>query len=293
MIVQERVEHVLGKVQCHGHRIAVVVVGNIVAPVQQARIGLTRVREVPPVQVNHPVAAVDLNHRCDENNHVLADVLDVRRVVDGQPVGELHQRGRGAGFCGVDGAGDVVHGKALPDERGGFFIGHAGCSRVGKLRKPRAVRVQLLEQQLIADSRGDHLPAFLALADGKHLDARRVLLEQAKVPVHVFRVGKLAGCPGNVPDHGGRRRHSGRRRGQVIREGRVEVRLGRVLPDRGGVALVDRLMRIACVLLPHDRRQSRIRHLRPAGKRKPQQKKQIECALHTGRTPLGVSKSED
>ena len=65
-------------------------------------------REVPLVDVDHLVAAVDLDDRRDQRDQVVADRLDVFVVVDGQAVGELHQRGRRAGFGRVDRAGDVV-----------------------------------------------------------------------------------------------------------------------------------------------------------------------------------------
>jgi hypothetical protein len=55
-------------------------------------------REVPLVDVDHLVAAVDLDHRRDQRDQVVANRLDVLMVVDGQPVRQFHQRSRRAGF---------------------------------------------------------------------------------------------------------------------------------------------------------------------------------------------------
>ena len=71
------VEHVARQVECHAHGVAIVVVGNVVAPVEQVRPLLVRVGLVPAIDVDHAVAAIDFDHGRDEHDHVRADVLDV------------------------------------------------------------------------------------------------------------------------------------------------------------------------------------------------------------------------
>ena len=54
------------------------------------------------------VSYLDFNDWRDERDDVRADEFDVGRVVDGQPIGELHQRSGGACLRRVDGSSDVV-----------------------------------------------------------------------------------------------------------------------------------------------------------------------------------------
>ena len=68
---------------------------------------------MPFVDVDHAVAAIDFDDRSDQRNHAVANLADVRAFVDGQSVGEFHQRGGRAGFRRVNGAGDVVNGNGL------------------------------------------------------------------------------------------------------------------------------------------------------------------------------------
>jgi hypothetical protein len=97
------------------------------------------VGEVPAVDVDHAVAAVDLDHRCDERDQVGADLLHVRALVDRQAIGELHQgRGR-AGLGRVDGTGDVVDRHRGRHDRGGAGVVEADRARIGELAEAGAV----------------------------------------------------------------------------------------------------------------------------------------------------------
>ena len=112
--VQVGVQHVLRQLERQAHRVAVVVVPDVVARVDRARGRVVRVLLAPLVDVDDAVAAVGFDDRRDERDDVLADVADVRAVVDGQAVGQLHQRRRRAGFGRVNRAGDVVDRRRAP-----------------------------------------------------------------------------------------------------------------------------------------------------------------------------------
>ena len=117
----------------------------------------------------------------------------------------------------MNSAGDVVHGKALLRERRRLVVRDAG-TRVGEAREPGIVRVHLLEQRLIPDRRRDHLAAFLALANGEHLHARRVLLQFAEVGVDLLGIGQLARRARDIAKRGGRGGDAGFGGRQVIGE---------------------------------------------------------------------------
>ena len=226
------------------HGVAVVVVGDVVAPVEKARPILAGMRFVPPVDIHHAVAAVDFDHRRDEHDHVRADVLDVGRVVDGQAIGQLHQRRGRAGLGRVDGAGDVVDGPGLVDELARFGVIEADRARVGKLGQARVILFRAREQFRIGDGGGDHLAAFFGVADGEDLYPRAAGLQHAEVLVHIFGVGKHVGRAGDIAQHLGRR-GDGFRGGKVIHQRRDEGRVGGVFANLVGVLLIDGLAGIA------------------------------------------------
>ena len=202
-------------------------------------------REVPVVDVDLAVAAVDLDDRRDQRDHVVADVPDVRAVVDGEPVCELHQRRRRAGLGRMDRAGDVVDGRRTARRAGRPRRRPCRCVR-GSASFARRARFssRSRDERFGGDGDGDHLAPLFGRADRADADARARLLEHAHVAVHVGRVRELAGRAGDVAEHGLRRRdvRGGR---QVVDERREEERLRRVLADLLRVLLVDRLAGIA------------------------------------------------
>src|SRR5438093_890729 len=72
--------------------VAIVVVENILAPVRWAGrpvlLGFLT-REVTVIPVDIPIAAVRVGGVIDHDDHVLADVLEEWRLVDGKPVSEF------------------------------------------------------------------------------------------------------------------------------------------------------------------------------------------------------------
>ena len=108
LLPDHEVDHVARERQRGGHRVAVVVVDHVLAPVDGRGPGVLRVRQVPLVDVDLPIAAVGLQDRRDQRDDVRADRLDVGALVDRQPVGQFHQRRRRTGLGRVERPGDVV-----------------------------------------------------------------------------------------------------------------------------------------------------------------------------------------
>ena len=153
---------------------------------------------VPAVDVDHAVAAVHFNHRRDQHDHVRADVLDVRRIIDGEAIGQLHQRCRRAGFDGVDGAGDVVDRVRLIDQRAGLGVVEIDGARIAELGQTLLVGIGVLQQVGIGNGHRDHLAAFFGVADGEDLHARAGSGKHAEVLVDVFGVGQHVGRAGDI-----------------------------------------------------------------------------------------------
>ena len=159
---------------------------------------------MPAVDVHLTIAAIDFNDGRDEDDHVRADVLDVGGVVDGEAVGELHERGGRAGFRRVDGAGDVVDGHRGVDEGFGFGVIEVDLAGVAELGETRLVFGGVGQDFGIGDGGGDHLAAFFRVADGIDLDAWAGGLKQAEVFIDILGVGQEIGRAGDVAKHLGR-----------------------------------------------------------------------------------------
>ena len=238
------VQHVFGELERDAHGVAIVVVRDVLAPINQRRIEILGMRQMPAIDVHHAIAAIDFDDRSDQRDHAVANFVDVGAFVDGEAIGQLHQRGGRAGFGGMDRAGDVVDRDGLGDELVGFRVIELDGARIGELRETRAIFFEIFQILRRGDGHGDHLAAFFRFADGEDLDARAGLFEQAHVFVHVFGVGQDSGRAGHVAEHDFRRRNS-LRGGQIVHERRGEERLGGVLLDFRGVGLVDGLLGIA------------------------------------------------
>ena len=139
------VEDVLRQLERERHRIAIVVVADVVSPVEQRGIGVSRVRHVPPKHVYLAITAVDFHDGSDERDEVVADVSDVRALIDGEAVRQLHQRRRRPRFRRVDRARDVVDRRRLVREPGRFRIVHVDASRISELRKVCLVLLEIRE----------------------------------------------------------------------------------------------------------------------------------------------------
>ena len=103
------VQHVLRQLERQRHRVAIVVVRDVVSPVHRAHRRLLRVLLPPFVRVDHAVAPIGLDHRGNQRDDVLADVPDVEAVVHRQAIRQFHERRRRARFGRMNRSGDVVH----------------------------------------------------------------------------------------------------------------------------------------------------------------------------------------
>jgi len=239
--LQLRARDRLGQLEELAHAVAVVVVLHVLAPIHQRQPGIAAgARLVEVVGVDLFFAPVDFNHRRDERDHVVADVLDERRLFDDQPVGELDQHFRAAGLGRVHAADEVVDWLGGLQQR--LRLGVGGTARIGQRRKLIAVLLERLDRRFIGDRQRDDIAPFFGLADREIARARRHLGELLVVAMNVFRVGELAGLADVAAEELHRRRHrvGGR---QVIDElGRDPGILQRLL-DLRGVFSVDLLRR--------------------------------------------------
>ena len=90
--VDIRVQYVARQREREPHRVAVVVVGNVLAPVEGAGPVLVRVGEVPAIHVDVTIASIHLDDRGHERDDLVPDLLDVGALVDREPIHQLHQR---------------------------------------------------------------------------------------------------------------------------------------------------------------------------------------------------------
>ena len=211
---------------------------------QYMRGGSLGVGQVPFIDIDHAVAAVDFHDGSDEGNDAIADFADVRAFVDGEAVSEFHERGGRTGFGRVNGAGDVVDGNGVGDEFVGFSIVEMDSARIGELSETLVILLEIFEIGFGGDGNGDHLAAFFGGADGENLHTGRGFFEKAHVLVDIFGVGKNAGRASDVAEDrfGSRNSFAG---GKIVDERRGEVRLRGVLANLVGVGLIDGLFGIA------------------------------------------------
>ena len=135
--VEEDLHDVLAQLEGQAEVVAVVVVRDVLAPVEEpvGDVGLG-VLALGHGHVDLLVAAVGLEDGGDERDGVLADGLDEGRLVDGDAVGELHEHLDGARLAGVEAAGGPVDRLGLGEEGLGFGvrelagIGQAGVDRL-------------------------------------------------------------------------------------------------------------------------------------------------------------------
>ena len=139
------VEDILRQLERHPHRITIVVVRNVVAPVDDIRHRLPGMRDAPAFHVHDAITSVHLDNGRDQRDQMIANIPDVRALVDREAIGQLHQSRGGASFGGVNGASDVVHGCDFVGDLCRGRIVHVEQARVGQFRQFRFVLVQLCD----------------------------------------------------------------------------------------------------------------------------------------------------
>ena len=187
--VEEDLHDVLAQLQGQAEVVAVVVVGDVLAPVDEPAgdVGLG-VLALGHGDVDLLVAAVDLEDGRDQDDGVLADGLDEGRLVDGDAVGELHEHLDRAGLAGVHAARGPVDRLGLLEERLGLGLGE--LAGIGQLGVDLLVVVEVPDRLLVGDGDDDPVAAFLGLADVEDLDPGRGRGQGPHVLVDVGRVAQ-------------------------------------------------------------------------------------------------------
>src|SRR5678809_1783870 len=87
------IQNISRELEREAHCVAVVVVRDVLAPVEKIGVCVAGMRHVPAEEVDHAVAAIYFDNRRDESNQVVANVSDVRALVHGETIRKLHQSG--------------------------------------------------------------------------------------------------------------------------------------------------------------------------------------------------------
>ena len=229
--LERLLRHRLRQLEELAHAVAVVVVLHVLAPVhqRQPRVAL-RALLVEVVGVDLLLAAVDFDDRRDQRDDVVADVLDERRLLDDEAVGQLDQHLGAAGLRRVHAADRVVDrlGRVQQLLRARF----GRLARIGQLAEHVAILVELLDRVLAADREQDDVAPFFGGADLPVLRAgRRRLRQRLVIAVDVLRVGQLTRRADGAAEELERRGHGVGRR-QVIDQLGGDARILQVLLDR-------------------------------------------------------------
>ena len=211
------IQNVFGELERDAHGVAVVVVRDIFAPIDKPGKKLFPVREVPFVEVDHAVAAVHFDDRSNQRDGAVANFPDVRTFIDGQAVGQLHERRGSSRFRRMDCPGYVINGDGLGHELVGFRVIELDGAGIGELGEAGAVFLEMFQIFFRRNGDGDHLAALFRLANREDFYPRSGFFEQTHVFVHIFRVRKDSRRARDVAKHDLRSRHRFRGR-QIIHQ---------------------------------------------------------------------------
>ncbi len=221
--------------------IAVVVVEHVLAPVRRAAVILAAVvllvDLVGVVPVNVTVASVDIGRARDADDDVVADLLDVRLLADGETICELDHRFRWIGLTGVEAGADVVVRFGSGDDLLRLRFGQS--ARIGNLLHVLPIDLEVLQVGLRRHIQHHDVAAFFRLAHDLGLDASwQRFLERAEILLLIGDVGQLFLGADVVSKHVLGRRDASLL-GQMINKRRQELGLGRrLLHELGKVRVV-------------------------------------------------------
>ena len=224
------------------HPVPVVVVLDVLAPVHHQLAAIhAGVRLCVVVSVHHLLTAIDLDHRRDDGDDIVPDVLDERHLAHHQPVGQLHQHLRAARFGGVHAAGDVVDGLCPADHLPRLLLRRAPGIR--QRVDVASIAIEAADRLLAGDEERNHVAPLLRLADLHEPRARRRRLRDG-LEIRVHRLGLIDDAPRthDVPEVLEGRRYRRRCR-QVVDVFRGDARIAQEVPDLLRVLLVDPLLR--------------------------------------------------
>ena len=160
--------HVLGQGEHLAHRVPVVVVGHVLAPVHEREPSLSlRTVLVEVVGVHLLLAAVDLNDRRNERDDVVPDRADEFGLLDGQTVRQLLEHFRATVLGGVHAAREPIDRlRDFVDESLGALLG--GRARIGELGHVALVRLDVRDRLLVGDGEKDHLTTLFRFSHRPH-----------------------------------------------------------------------------------------------------------------------------
>ena len=90
MIFQKRLHLIARKRERHSQSVAIVIVGDVVAPVNERRGSLVRIGFAVVVGIDHPVAPINFQRRSNQDNDVFANRLDERTLFSREAISQFH-----------------------------------------------------------------------------------------------------------------------------------------------------------------------------------------------------------
>ena len=221
--------------------VPVVVVEDVLAPVRRAADSVAvvgDVDQVPVVPVDVAVAAVRLGGRNQGHDQLVADPVEERSFLDGEPIGELHQHLRRAGLAAVQAGHEEIDRLGFRDDDLCFRFGES--AGVGEPGEVAAIPFEVRERRFVRDRHDDHLAILVGPADRADRDARGGSGQRPVVLQHLRVVGQLARRAGVVAEDVLRRRDAIRDR-QVIDQRAEELGPRGPLLDAGREVGIQRL----------------------------------------------------
>ncbi len=149
--------------------VAVVVVADVVVPELRRLRAFEGRAQGFAIPAGDDIDAIGIERGDQDDDGVLEDRANVRRVLRQHAVREFDGGMSGADFAGVDGAGDEDDGLALREKRFGLLRGSE--TRVGETALDVDVAVEMFDSVGVGNGRGDEGSAFGGLAEFIDLDA--------------------------------------------------------------------------------------------------------------------------
>ena len=187
MILKKCLHLVARQCERHSQAIAIVVVGHILAPVNERWRILVRISFAIVVRIDHHVVPVDFQHRRNQDNDVLANRLDEGALFDCKPIAKLHQHFTRSSFRRVDRSRSPIQSLSFTNQLIGFGVCY--LAGIGELCRDVFVSVQLCNRCFVSYCDQQLLLSFLTfLGRREHAHARSRFLKLVIVAIQIFRI---------------------------------------------------------------------------------------------------------